>query len=42
MLAGDSVKGLADTVAMMKELDGNGDGMIDFQVFMEMMKNASK
>merc|ERR1712032_147806 len=31
----------ADAIAqLLKEVDGNGDGMIDFQEFMEMMRNA--
>jgi len=45
VLDNDEVQSLAgaQTIAeLMKEIDGNGDGHIDFQEFMEMMRGAGK
>merc|ERR1712039_654578 len=38
----NNVVGAEAVANLMKEVDGNGDGMVDFQEFMEMMKNGGK
>jgi len=45
VLDNDEVQSIAGAQAiaeLMKEIDGNGDGVIDFQEFMEMMRGAGK